>query len=212
MLRVLLVRHGETEWNVQGRYQGQVDTDLSPRGREQGQKLAAALKDLPIDRFFAGPLKRAYETAEMCAAYHHLPVTADERLTEIAHGTWEGRYSEDIAKTDGPLLEAWHKAPETVTMPEGESLEDVRVRVRAAFDDYAARFDGETILVAAHDAVNKAIIIDLLGMSLSRFWQVKQDNTCVNVLEYENGTWRVVTLNSTAHLGYLYSGIEQKGL
>ncbi len=212
MVRILLARHGETKWNVEGRYQGQVDTDLSDRGREQGHRLAEALREIPLDRVLAGPLKRAYETAEFCAELHGLPVAADERLTEIAHGTWEGRFSDDIAETDGDLLAAWRNAPQTVTMPEGESLEDVRVRVRAAFDEYAAKYDGETLLIVAHDAVNKAIIIDLLGMDMSRFWQIKQDNTCVNVLECENGIWRAVTLNSTAHLGYLYSGIEQKGL
>ena len=97
-------------------------------------------------------------------------------------------------------------------MPEGENLEDVRKRAREAFDEYAKIYDGETVLVAAHDAVNKAIICDLLGLDMSHFWQIKQDNACINVLECDKGTWRLVTLNSTAHLGYLVSGIEQKGL
>lgn len=98
-------------------------------------------------------------------------------------------------------------------MPDsGESLEDVRRRARAAFDEYAAKYEGKTVLVAAHDAVNKAIICDLLGLDMSHFWQIKQDNTCVNVLEYTGGTWRVVLLNSTQHLGFLFSGIEQAGL
>lgn len=97
-------------------------------------------------------------------------------------------------------------------MPEGENLEDVRKRAREAFDEYAKTYDGETVLVAAHDAVNKAIICDLLGLDMSHFWQIKQDNACINVLECDKGTWRLVTLNSTAHLGYLVSGIEQKGL
>ena len=94
----------------------------------------------------------------------------------------------------------------------GESLEDVRKRARAAFDDYAEKYAGKTVLVAAHDAVNKAIICDLLGLDMSHFWQIKQDNTCINVLEYNEGVWRVVLLNSTNHLGFLFSGIEQAGL
>lgn len=212
MLRILLARHGETDWNVAGRYQGQVDTELSERGRKQGQLLAEVLREVPLDAVIAGPLQRAYETASFCAVHHGLDVKADERLTEISHGTWEGRYSDDIEATDGKLLEAWRKAPGTVTMPEGESLEMVRARVRAAFDEYTQIYADKTILVVAHDAVNKAIIIDLMGMEMNCFWQIKQDNTCLNVLEYDTGTWRLVTLNSTAHLGYLYSGIEQRGL
>ena len=98
-------------------------------------------------------------------------------------------------------------------MPDGgESLEAVRKRARAAFDDYAAKYTDKTVLVAAHDAVNKAIICDLLGLDMSHFWQIKQDNTCINVLEYNEGVWRVVLLNSTNHLGFLFSGIEQAGL
>ena len=88
----------------------------------------------------------------------------------------------------------------------------MRKRARAAFDDYAATYTDKTVLVAAHDAVNKAIICDLLGLDMSHFWQIKQDNTCINVLEYNEGVWRVVLLNSTNHLGFLFSGIEQAGL
>ena len=98
-------------------------------------------------------------------------------------------------------------------MPDGgENLDDVRRRVRAAFDEYVEKYPDETILVAAHDAVNKAIICDLMGIGMDHFWQIKQDNTCINVLEYNEGTWRIVLLNSTAHMGYLFSGIEQAGL
>ena len=84
--------------------------------------------------------------------------------------------------------------------------------MRAAFDDYAQKYAGKTVLVVAHDAVNKAVICDLLGLSQAAFWQIKQDNTCINVLEEQDGRWRLVLLNSTTHLGYLFSGIEQKGL
>ena len=89
---------------------------------------------------------------------------------------------------------------------------DVRKRAREAFDEYAGSYDGETVLVCAHDAVNKAILCDLLGLPMSHFWQIKQDNACINVIECDHGIWRLVTLNATTHLGYLVSGIEQKGL
>ena len=126
---------------------------------------------------------------------------------------WEGVLAGDIAKRYPTEFALWHTQPEKVQMPDGgESLEDVRRRARAAFDEYAAQYEGKTVLVAAHDAVNKAIICDLLGLDMSHFWQIKQDNTCVNVLEYTGGTWRVVLLNSTQHLGFLFSGIEQAGL
>lgn len=212
MIRIILLRHGETTWNIEGRYQGQEDTPLSPRGLEQGKRAALALKDVPLDRAISSPLSRSYETCRMAADYHGLTVQKDPRLTEICHGKWEGIHADEIEAQYPTEFHLWHTHPEQVQMPEGENLEDVRKRCRAAFDEYAEKYDGETVLVAAHDAVNKAIICDLLGLDMSHFWQIKQDNCCINVLECDKGTWRIVSLNNTAHLGYLVSGIEQKGL
>lgn len=212
MVRIILIRHGETNWNIQGRYQGQEDTRLSERGFVQAGMLAHGLKDVPIDMCISSPLKRAYLTCKACADLHHLPVHTDDRLTEINHGTWEGELACEIEARYPEEFKLWHTAPDKVQMPEGENLEDVRKRARAAFDEFAQKYAGKTLLVAAHDAVNKAVICDLLGLDMSRFWYVKQDNACINVLECNDGVWRIVLLNSTAHLGYLYSGIEQAGL
>ena len=214
MIRIILVRHGETTWNIEGRYQGQEDTPLSTRGLQQGQQLAEALKNIPLDFCISSPLQRSYQTCKFCADLHQLQVATDARLTEINHGDWEGVLAPDIAKQYPKEFEQWHTAPHLVQMPGagGESLEDVRSRVRAAFDEYVQKYDGKTILVAAHDAVNKAIICDILGLGMEHFWQIKQDNTCINVLEYNEGTWRLVLLNSVNHMGHLFSGIEQAGL
>ncbi len=212
MLRIILLRHGETNWNIEGRFQGQIDTDLSERGLAQGEMVAKALEHTPIDLAISSPLKRSYITCKLAADLHGLRVIRDKRLTEISHGLWEGVQAEDIKKTYGEELALWHSHPEQVQMPEGESLEDVRVRVREAFDEYAKLYDGKTVLVAAHDAVNKAILCDLLGLSMAHFWQIKQDNCCINVIEHQDGLWRLVASNVTSHLGYLISGIEQKGL
>lgn len=212
MLRIILLRHGETKWNVEGRFQGQIDTDLSERGLAQGQKAAAALADVPIDVAIASPLSRSYLTCKMAADRHNLTVRKDARLIEISHGLWEGVHADEIKDRYSEELALWHSAPEKVQMPEGENLEDVRRRVREAFDEYTRDYDGKTVLICAHDAVNKAIICDLLGLSMAHFWQIKQDNACINVLEWDKGAWRLVTLNATNHMGYLFSGIEQKGL
>lgn len=214
MVRIILVRHGETTWNIEGRYQGQEDTPLSQRGLQQGQLMAEALKNIPVDLCISSPLQRSYQTCKFCADLHQLPVATDVRLTEINHGLWEGVLAADIAKQYPEEFALWHTQPHLVQMPGagGETLEDVRRRVREAFDEYAQKYDGKTMLVAAHDAVNKAIICDLLGLGMEHFWQIKQDNTCINVLEYNNGTWRLVLLNSVNHMGHLFSGIEQAGL
>ncbi len=212
MTRIILVRHGETTWNVEGRYQGQENTPLSERGLQQGQLLAVGLCNIPIDICISSPLQRSFQTCQFCAELHKLPVIADDRLLEINHGSWEGVLAKDIAAQYPQEFALWHSQPHLVQMPGGENLEDVRKRARAAFDDYVKTYPDKTVLVAAHDAVNKAIICDLLGLGMEHFWQIKQDNTCINVLEYNDGVWRVVLLNSTNHMGFLFSGIEQAGL
>lgn len=212
MTRFIIVRHGETTWNREGRYQGQKDTPLSPFGREQGEMVARALRDIPLQAAYASPLRRAYDTAVMCARYHGIPVQRDERLLEINHGAWEGLQAAEVEARYPELLRKWHTTVVDVRMPGGETLAEVQRRAVAAIYDIAARHDGQTVLVVGHDAVNKAVLCHCLDISLAHFWQIKQDNTCINVVEYQDGRFRMVLLNSTAHLGFLFSGIEQQGL
>lgn len=210
--RIILVRHGETQWNKEGRYQGQIDTDLSDRGKEQGELLGEALKGIKIDIAYSSPLKRAFETAQAGLKYHDLEIGIVPGLTEISHGTWEGLLSSELKETHGVLVEQWHATPHLVQMPEGENLQQVQARAMAAIEELAEKHEGQTVLVVSHDATNKAIICGALGIDLSRFWQVKQDNTCINVLEYQDGRWRVALLNDTCHMGNIVSGIEQAAL
>lgn len=212
MTRIILVRHGETTWNIEERYQGQEDTPLSARGLEQGRMLAEGLRQIHIDLCISSPLKRSYETCRLCADPHRLEVLTDARLIEINHGAWEGVLAPEVAAKYPEEFKMWHTKPHLVQMPLGENLNDVANRACAAFSEYVELYPSKTILVGAHDAVNKAVICRLLGMGLESFWQIKQDNTCINVLEYNEGVWRAVLLNSTAHLGFLFSGIEQGGL
>lgn len=212
MTRIILIRHGETTWNIAGRYQGQEDTPLSDNGLRQGHLLAEALKNVPLDLAISSPLQRSLQTCSFCAELHSIPVLTDARLLEINNGLWEGVLAPEIQKQYPVEFATWHTHPEQVQMPQGENLEAVRRRVRQAFDEYVIKYPDKTLLVAAHDAVNKAIICDVLGLGMEHFWQIKQDNTCINVLEHQDGNWRLVLLNSTNHLGFLFSGIEQAGL
>lgn len=212
LTRFILVRHGETVWNREGRYQGQIDTPLSDFGKEQGRKVALALKDIPLDVCYASPLSRSYDTAKMCADYHGMDVITDKRLMEINHGEWEGLTASEVDKAYSELLKKWRTTVVDVVMPNGESILDVKKRSMEAFYEYAEKHVGQTVLVVAHDAVNKAVLCDILDIDLSHFWQIKQDNTCINVFEFQDGKWRMVLMNSTLHLGFLYSKIEQKGL
>lgn len=212
MTKILLLRHGQTNWNKEGRYQGQIDTDLSDLGKEQARLLAKALKNIKIDHFISSPLKRAYETACESAKFHNKEVIKDERLLEINHGIWEGKLSSEVEKLDANLLKMWKETPHLVTMPNGENLQNILDRALPCVKEFAKKFDGQTIAFFAHDAVNKVLLAHFLNAPLSSFWNILQDNTCINVIEFNNDLVKIVTLNNTNHLGYLFSGEIQLGL
>ncbi len=200
-MRILLCRHGETPWNAEGRYQGQIDIPLSEVGEAQAQALAVRLKDLTIHRAVASPLSRARRTAELALGDRSLALSLDPDLKEIAHGTWEGLLAAEIGEKDPERLRAWREAPETVVMPGGESLKQVSERAWAAFERACAGLGAkDTLLVVAHDAVNRVLLCRILGLPLRRIWTFRQAPTTVNLLEgLDPEHLDVVRLNDCAH-------------
>ncbi len=203
--RLLLVRHGETEWNRQTRFQGQIDVPLNPRGEEQARLAAQFLASVPLQRAFSSPMLRPKQTAEIILSAHpQVSLALLDDLKEIAHGRWEGKLESEIAGEYPDLLEAWRTAPETVQMPEGETLHQVWQRATAAWQHILdTTAPGETALVVAHDAVNKALLCDLVGLGPEAFWLFKQGNGGVSVIDYPRGRDRapkLQSLNVTTHL------------
>ena len=204
--RLLLVRHGETDWNRQGRFQGQIDIPLNENGRAQAAAAGEYLKAVRFDRAYTSSMARPRQTAEGILQHHPgVPLTSVPHLVEIGHGEWEGRLEEEISATWPELLADWKRAPETVQMPAGETIHDVWDRSLKGWQTIAASLHpDETALVVAHDAVNKTILCALLGLSPADIWAVKQGNGGVTVIDYPHGPDEppvVVCLNQTAHLG-----------
>ena len=201
---VILVRHGETPYNKVKRYQGHLDIPLNETGLKQAQLLAKSLKDFHIDVFISSPLKRAYVTTETVAKAHGQEIAyTDERLREIDYGDWAGEYVADLKTKYPEQFTLWQERPWLMKFPNGESLRDMQYRGREALEDAVAKYPGKTIFIGAHSKVNIAIICSVLGIDLEKFWQIPQNNTCVNVLKYEDGVWKLVLMNSVAHLGKL---------
>ena len=201
-LRILLARHGETPWNAEGRYQGQIDIPLSPVGEGQANALGQRLKDVRIDRAVASPLSRAQLTARLAlgdARADMLQTDAD--LQEIAHGEWEGLLASEIQQKDPARLLAWREEPENVLMPGGESLRQVLDR---SWRGLARATEGlgedDTLLVVAHDAVNRVLLCRILGLPIARLWTFRQAPTTLNLLEGPSvEQLEVVRLNDCAH-------------
>lgn len=206
--RLLLVRHGETDWNKESRFQGIRDIPLNDNGRLQGQKAATFLQDIPIDFAVSSSMLRPKETAEIILAEHPgVQLQTTPELIEICHGLWEGMLETEIQTDYGELLQQWKDKPETVQMPEGENLQQVWDRGVAAWDKIAADYSNtntpQTGLVVAHDAINKVIICYLLGLKPDNFWNIKQGNCAVSVIDYPNGASGkpvLQAINITTHL------------
>ena len=208
--RMLLVRHGETEWNRQKRFQGQIDIPLNENGKRQGSQAAEFLKDIKIDAAVSSTLSRPKETAEIILQPHpDVPLETTDGLKEIGHGEWEGLYEHEIESGYPGMLQQWQATPETVQMPGdgGENLEQVWERAIATWNGIVAKYSNATtpvtVLVSAHDAINKAILCYVTGLGPESFWKFKQGNGAVSVIDYPKGGESAPVLtaaNLTMHL------------
>lgn len=203
--RLLLVRHGETEWNRQKRFQGQIDVPLNNNGHAQARRASEFLAQVKIDKAFSSPMLRPKDTAlEILSKHPHIQIELFDELKEISHGLWEGKFEHEIEAEFAGQLALWQSQPQTVQMPEGENLQEVWDRVAIVWQKIVESVPaGETALVVAHDAVNKAILCLLFGFTPEQFWIFKQGNGGVSVIDYPEGAQGKPILQScniTTHL------------
>ena len=214
-MKILLARHGETAWNAEGRYQGQEDIPLSDVGEAQARSLGERLRHVHIDRAVASPLKRALRTAELALGEDRVAkLTTDPGLMEIAHGTWEGLLAAEIRERDPDRLHAWRHAPHEVLMPEGESLQHVIDRAWPALQRATEGLRAQdTLLVVAHDAVNRVLLCKVMGLPLSRLWTFRQAPTTLNLLEGDDiDHLDIVRMNDATHHTALFGEAVHRAL
>lgn len=198
MHRVFLVRHAESLANAQGIYQGQTyDTDLSPLGYLQAQRLGMHLSSQPLDRIIASPLIRTLKTAAFVATYHPLEVSTDRRILEVNHGAWEGKPKAQVAHLWPTQFFAWQNNPSQAIFPGGERSTDTQSRVL----DWWSRLDSlqGTTLVVSHDAIIRILLSHLERKSLDQIWDYTLHPTAVTEI-LDN---QVVRINDTSHMPHL---------
>jgi phosphoserine phosphatase len=189
MTKVIYVaRHGETDWNRDGRYQGRRESALTALGIMQARRLDVALAGAAIDRVISSPLRRCVETARPVALRRGVEVEADPDLLEIGHGVWEGRLRSDIEREEPQLIRAWRERPDTVLFPGGESLADVDRRWRV-FADRLGRSD--RVLVVTHDVIVRVAILSATNRSPARLWEPRVVNGGFAVFA-GGGGWELV--------------------
>ncbi|TBR59338.1 histidine phosphatase family protein [Westiellopsis prolifica IICB1] len=206
-VRLLLIRHGETEWNRQGKFQGQIDVPLNDNGRLQAQKAASFLKDVELDFAITSSMLRPKETAEIILNNHQsIKLELLDGLREISHGLWEGKLESEIEQEFPGELQRWRTVPDKVQMPAGENLQQVWERSVATWQsvvETALTNQLQTGIVVAHDATNKTLLCHVLGLSADNFWNFRQGNGAVSVIDYPsglNGLPVLQAMNITTHL------------
>ncbi len=204
MLKLIIVRHAESEWNPVGRYQGLLDPELSERGKKQAEVLSEELKKENIARVYSSPLKRTYETARVIARKLGVPLEREERIIEIDHGKWSGLLVEEVKRKYPEEFELWLKEPHSIKFEGGESLEDVYRRVSDFLKDLKEKHENETVVVVSHTVPIRCMFCALLGVDLSKFWSFGCDNASYSVILMEDGRNIIQKLNITCHLGDLY--------
>ena len=197
MTRVILVRHGETDWNKNARFQGQTDVPLSLVGVEQAQKVGIKLSQEDIDAVYSSDLSRAYQTALAIASHHNLAVQKEPALREINFGQWEGMSRQVIVDDHRDLYQQWLENPMETRTPEGENFIEVQERGLKALLCIAEKHLDETIVIVAHGGLIKSVICAYID---GGFWDFPQGNTAVNILEYRSGKFHFITLNDLSHL------------
>jgi len=186
--RIYLVRHGETDWNRQGQFQGQRDIPLNAIGKQQAQQAQKLLAHVPLDFAVSSPLSRSRQTAEIILESHpEVTLEFMPDLQEISHGLWEGKFLAEVEAEFPGMLAQWHQTPEQVQMPKGENLDQVWERAGHAWQHIITRYEGQQGLVVAHDAINKAILCQLFHLKPEHFWLFKQGNGSVSVIDYPEG-------------------------
>jgi alpha-ribazole phosphatase len=168
MTRLCLVRHGQTDWNIEGRYQGQSDVPLNENGRAQARALARQLQEHSFTAIYSSDLQRAKETAEIIAAVVKLPVISDRRLREINQGEWEGQQVDIIRSRYSNLWQQRSVDPAKVRPPGGETVEEVARRVYAVTEEIAAQHPTGSVLIVSHGISLAALICRMRGIPIGR--------------------------------------------
>jgi broad specificity phosphatase PhoE len=186
-LKLYLIRHGETEWNRRGLFQGTTDVPLNAAGRAQAEKLAAALSVVRFDAAYTSPLTRARETARAVLAGRGVPLHELPALREISYGLWQGRGFVPSGRCSAGLEWRWRHSPWQVRFPGGESLPDVHARAAPVLDGIVAAHPAETVLVSGHGHLNRVLLTHALGWPRDRFWHIDQRNAACWVLTFAPG-------------------------
>ncbi len=200
-MRIIFVRHGQTVWNIEHRYQGHSDTDLSEVGIRQAEQVADRLAGEAIAAVYSSDLRRASDTGSMVAERHGLEVRTDPRLRECEFGEWEGLTVAQIRERYAEIYRRYQVDSVNQRAPRGERLESLVERTGEAIEEIARRHPDDTVVIAGHGGTVHAAICHMLRASLYTFRKIRIDNCSVTTFSLDrDGCWLLETMNDTCHL------------
>lgn len=197
-----LLRHGETDWNIEQRCQGFSDTPLNATGRRQAEAGARYFSSVKIEAIYSSTLDRAYETARAIARYHDASVQTTDALRELNQGEFEGLRLTELAEKHGDFLGRWFQEPVDLKLPGGESLREMQTRAWSALEEIVDRHPDGNVVVVAHNLCNLSLLCRVMRLELEHFRRIKQDEAAINIIEF-GGRWPhplVLRFNDTCHL------------
>ena len=201
--RLLLVRHGVTDWNREGRFQGHLDPHLGEEGHAEAELLGARLSadtELRPARIISSSLARAAQTAEAIGHAAGVGVTRDPRLIEIGQGEWEGRTHADLADSDAARYAAWRRASGIKQPPGGEEIAAVTRRVASLLAELDAGAGAWAVCLVSHGGTLRIAARLLMGVDGVESWSLDVDNASLSVTTRVEGGWRLDRWNDTFHL------------
>lgn len=199
-MKLLLTRHGQTDWNIAGRYQGQSDIPLNQTGWSQAEGLAKRLSTETIHAIYSSDLSRAKDTAQAIAKFHQIEIQTDSRWRELSFGDWEGMNYKEMSAHSPDIFSKWMIDPQHISTPNGETLYELSERVKSTFDEIKNKHNDQTVLVVSHSGTLQALLVTLLSVDLNRYWQFKISQASLSELNVFQDSVTLNLLNDTYHL------------
>jgi alpha-ribazole phosphatase len=201
-MRLFLTRHGQTDWNIAGRYQGQSDVPLNQAGQWQAEQIANRLSRETIHAIYSSDLSRAVDTAQKIANMQKENPTfqKDSRWRELSFGDWEGLTYKEMSAHSPDLFSRWMVDPENISTPNGETLIQLSERVKSVFDEIKNNHQDQTVLVVGHSGSLQTLLAATLGVELNRYWQFRISQASLSELNVVEGSAVLNLLNETTHL------------
>ena len=199
MAKLYLIRHGETDYNSELRFQGQIDIPLNREGIEQAEKVADFFKDIPLQAIYTSTLQRARTTAEIIGKAKGIKPQETDALREMSFGIWENMNSKDIQKNYAKEWKDFFASPASTTIPQGESMSEVQKRAYPVVQQILDEHPEGDVAFVAHGGIIRVLICTMLGLDLNRSWHLHVGNASVTCFYYWGRSYTLDYANLTQY-------------